>query len=124
MIDTPFLKVLVVLMATMWLVGCAKQVHTETPPDRIEVGGNSEANPEKVAEGYVDLEYVVNEQGVVEHPVVLGSTNPLFEPAAIKAVLKFKYKPRVVDGHPVAVSGVRTRITFELDNETEKVEQE
>jgi protein TonB len=31
-------------------------------------------------------------------------------------VLKFKYKPRVVDGVPVEVSGVKTRITFELED--------
>jgi protein TonB len=30
-------------------------------------------------------------------------------------VLKFKYKPRVVDGQPVEVAGVKTRITFKIE---------
>jgi protein TonB len=33
----------------------------------------------------------------------------------MKAVLKFKYKPRVENGRPVSVSGVRHVITFKLD---------
>ena len=40
----------------------------------------------------------------------------LFERAATTAALKFKYKPRVVDGVPVAVPGVKTRITFRLED--------
>ncbi len=43
------------------------------------------------------------------------STSSLFERAASRAVLKFKYKPRVVDGQPVEVSGVKTRITFKIE---------
>lgn len=31
------------------------------------------------------------------------------------AALKFKYKPRVVDGQPMEVAGVQNRITFEID---------
>jgi protein TonB len=43
------------------------------------------------------------------------STSSLFERAAIRAVLKFKYKPRVVDGVPVEVPNVKTRITFKIE---------
>ena len=43
------------------------------------------------------------------------STSSLFERAAKNAVLKFKYKPRVVDGKPVEVPGVETRIRFQLE---------
>lgn len=66
-------------------------------------------------EGYVDLKFVVTEAGTVEDPVVTYSTSSLFERAAIRAVLKFKYKPRVVDGKPVRVPGVETRIRFALE---------
>jgi protein TonB len=31
------------------------------------------------------------------------------------AVLKFKYKPRVIDGEAVEVDGVRNRMTFEMN---------
>lgn len=67
-------------------------------------------------EGYVDLEFTVTAEGTVANPVVTYSSSSLFDNAAKKAVLKFKYKPRVVDGTPVAVPGVRTRIRFELEN--------
>jgi protein TonB len=67
-------------------------------------------------EGFVDMSFTVTTAGTVIDPIVLQSTSSLFERAATRAVLKFKYKPRVVDGVPVEVSGVKTRITFELED--------
>jgi len=66
-------------------------------------------------EGFVDLQFTVTTAGTVKDPVVLQSTSSLFERAATRAVLKFKYKPRVVDGVPVEVQGVKTRISFQLE---------
>ena len=66
-------------------------------------------------EGFVDLSFTVTTTGTVRDPIVLQSTSSLFERAAIRAVLKFKYKPRVVDGVPVDVPGVKTRISFQLE---------
>jgi protein TonB len=66
-------------------------------------------------EGYVDMSFTVTTTGTVRDPVVLFSTSSLFERAAIRAVLKFKYKPRVVDGVPVDVPNVKTRITFKIE---------
>jgi len=67
-------------------------------------------------EGYVDLEFYVTAAGTVRDPAVTFSTSSLFERAALRAVLKFKYKPRVVDGVPVEVPGVKTRITFKIED--------
>lgn len=67
-------------------------------------------------EGYVDMSFTVTTAGTVKDPVVLFSTSSLFERAAIRAVLKFKYKPRVVDGVPVEVPNVKTRITFQIED--------
>ena len=67
-------------------------------------------------EGYVDLEFTVTTAGTVKDPVVTYTTSSLFNRAAVRAVLKFKYKPRVVDGQPVEVPGVKTRIRFELED--------
>ena len=67
-------------------------------------------------EGFVDMSFTVTASGTVKDPIVLQSTSSLFERAATRAVLKFKYKPRVVDGVPVEVVGVKTRITFELED--------
>ncbi|NOR35282.1 MAG: TonB family protein [Woeseiaceae bacterium] len=67
-------------------------------------------------EGHVDLSFTVTTAGTVRDPIILFSTSSLFERAATRAVLKFKYKPRVVDGVPVDVSGVKTRITFQIED--------
>ena len=67
-------------------------------------------------EGFVDMSFTVTSAGTVKDPIVLQSTSSLFERAATRAVLKFKYKPRVVDGIPVEVPGVKTRISFELED--------
>ena len=66
-------------------------------------------------EGYVDMSFTVTTSGTVKDPIVQFSTSSLFDRAATRAVLKFKYKPRVVDGQPVEVSGVKTRITFKIE---------
>lgn len=66
-------------------------------------------------EGYVLLEFIVTKTGAVSNPVVIEASPPgIFDRAAINAALKFKYKPKVVDGEPIDVAGVRNRITFEL----------
>ena len=66
-------------------------------------------------EGYVDMSFTVTTTGTVKDPIVVFSTSSLFDRAASRAVLKFKYKPRVVDGQPVEVPGVKTRITFKIE---------
>ncbi len=67
-------------------------------------------------EGYVILEYTVTKQGTVKEPVVVeGQPEGTFDRAAIKSALRYKYKPRVIDGVPVEVPGVRTRIIFQLE---------
>jgi protein TonB len=67
-------------------------------------------------EGYVIVEFTVTRQGTVRDPVVVESSSSLFERAAVEAALKFKYKPRVIDGEPVEVPGVQNKITFEIQD--------
>jgi len=69
-------------------------------------------------EGYVLLEFIVTETGAVRDPVVIEAQPPgIFDRSAMQAALKFKYKPKVVDGNPVEVAGVRNLIKFELADE-------
>jgi protein TonB len=67
-------------------------------------------------EGYVIVEFTVTRTGTTRDAVVVESSSSLFERAAVNAALKFKYKPRVVDGEPVEVPGVRNKITFKLED--------
>ncbi|MDO3722150.1 energy transducer TonB [Marinobacter sp. chi1] len=67
-------------------------------------------------EGYVLLEFTVTRTGAVKDPVIIESDPPnVFDDAAVRAALKFKYKPKVVNGEAVDVAGVQNRITFRLE---------
>ncbi|MEW6993212.1 energy transducer TonB [Colwelliaceae bacterium MEBiC 14330] len=67
-------------------------------------------------EGYVIVEFVVTKTGAVSQAVVVkAEPEGVFDRAALDAVAKFKYKPRVVDGVAMEVAGVQNRITFEID---------
>ena len=69
-------------------------------------------------EGYVIVQFTVTENGNVENPTVVESyPRGVFDRAATQAALKFKYRPRVVDGTPIRVEGVKNRIVFELEDE-------
>ncbi len=70
---------------------------------------------ERGLEGYVILEFTVTREGTVRDPVVIESSSSVFDRSAMDAVLRFRYRPRVIDGEPVEVPGVRFRITFELE---------
>ena len=66
-------------------------------------------------EGYVILEFTVTKTGAVIDPVVIEAKPPgIFDRAAMNAAVKFKYKPKVVNGDAIDVAGVKNRITFEL----------
>ena len=67
-------------------------------------------------EGYCIVEYVVSYSGAVRDSQVVDCSHRFFERASLRASLKFKYKPRVVDGQPVEVSGVRNMFTYELED--------
>lgn len=68
-------------------------------------------------EGYVLLEFIVTRTGAVREPTVIEAKPPgIFDRAAINAALKFKYKPKVVNGEPIDVAGVQNRIVFELQD--------
>ena len=67
-------------------------------------------------EGFVIVEFVVTKNGSVrDAKVVEAKPADIFDRAAVAATLKFKYKPRVVDGVAMEVAGVQNKITFEID---------
>ncbi len=69
----------------------------------------------KGIEGYVVLEFTVTKKGTVEDPVIIeAKPKGYFERAAKKAVLRFKYKPTIIDGVAIDVPGVKNKITFRM----------
>jgi TonB family protein len=53
--------------------------------------------------GEVLVDFIVDKEGNVVRAGVLKSTHPDFEAPAVEAVLKWKFKPGIKDGHPVYV---------------------
>jgi len=71
---------------------------------------------ERGVEGHCDMEFDVTPEGQPYDIQALACTSTLFERTSIRAVERWKYAPKVVDGAPVSRSGVRTRITYQLEN--------
>lgn len=67
-------------------------------------------------EGYCVVQYTVTRQGTTKDPFVVEGqcTSSLFHSASVNAALKFKYKPRVIDGVAVEVPGVQNKFTYEI----------
>lgn len=66
--------------------------------------------------GYCIVEYVVTKSGSIRDPQPVDCQPAgIFERASVKAAMKFKYKPRVVDGEPIEVAGVQNKFTYELE---------
>ena len=69
----------------------------------------------RAIEGWVLVEFSVDTVGRVSDPRVLAAEpTGVFDRAALNAVVRYKYKPRVRDGAPTPVHGVRQRIVFSV----------
>ena len=67
-------------------------------------------------EGFCVVQYTVTSLGTTKDPVIIESqcTSSLFHRASLNAALKFKYKPRIIDGESVEVPGVQNKFTYEI----------
>ena len=67
-------------------------------------------------EGFCVVQYTVTRLGTIKDPVVVQDqcSSSLFYDASVNAALKFKYKPRVVSGVEVEVTGVQNKFTYEI----------
>jgi protein TonB len=68
-------------------------------------------------EGYCVVQYMVTRQGTIRDPFVIEDqcTNSMFHRPSLQAALKFKYKPRVIDGQAVEVPGVQNKFTYVIE---------
>jgi protein TonB len=66
-------------------------------------------------EGYVTIQFTIDKTGSVRSPRVIDSKPPrVFDREAIRAILRWKFKPRVVNGEAVERQATQT-IEFNLD---------
>ena len=78
---------------------------------------------ERGIEGCVMLEFTVTKVGSVKDPVVLWSLpSGIFDRAAMRSAMKFKYKPQIRDGEAIAVKGILNQITFIIEDKNKSLE--
>jgi protein TonB len=100
-------------------IGNFQQVDQKAEGDIIPVVVIRPMYPREAAmngtEGWVEVEFTITEVGTVKDPKVIDAKPPrIFNREAIRAILKWKFKPRVIDG--VAVERRATQIIdFNLD---------
>jgi len=66
-------------------------------------------------EGYVIVQFDVLADGYVANVSIVESSHRMFENASIRAAQRFRFKPRVVDGIPLASTGIQNLFRFEMD---------
>lgn len=66
-------------------------------------------------EGWVTVEFTITPAGTVEDPSVVAAHPPrVFDAAALQAVRKWKYNPKILNGEAVAREGMQVTLLFEL----------
>ena len=72
---------------------------------------------ERGIEGCVMLQFTVTKIGAVKDAVILWSLpSGIFDRAAIRSAMKFKYKPQIRDGEAIEVKGILNQITFIIED--------
>lgn len=66
-------------------------------------------------EGWVEVEFTISKAGTVKAANVIGyEPSKIFNQAALRAIRKWKYNPRIENGVPVERPGVIVRLSFRL----------
>lgn len=82
------------------------RVNPDYPPRAITLG----------LEGWVKVQFTVTATGAVKDAAVIDSSASIFEAAALKAIVRWRYRPMVIDGIGVERVGVQTVLRFKLEN--------
>jgi len=70
---------------------------------------------ERGIEGWVVVEFTISPRGTVVDPKVLSyEPSSIFNQAALRAIRRWKYNPKIVDGKPVSRPGVKVKLDFEI----------
>jgi protein TonB len=67
-------------------------------------------------EGYVIVQFTITATGTVKDAIVVeAQPRGMFDDAALKAIARWRYNPKVESGTAVERVGIRTRLTFQLE---------
>jgi protein TonB len=86
------------------------------PLVRIDPDYPMRARQRKV-EGWVMVEFTISKTGSIKNAVVTSShPGTIFDRAALQAVRKWKYNPKIEHGKAVERSGVKVRLDFDMED--------
>jgi periplasmic protein TonB len=82
------------------------RINPEYPPSAIR----------RELEGWVQVQFTITASGMVKDAMVVDAEpDDIFDDAALKAIARWRYNPKVENGAPVERAGVQTRIVFQLE---------
>ena len=109
----------------------APTIDTSSAMSGIKLGGGSDRdvmplvriNPDyppralsRGIEGWVQIQFTITATGTVKDAVVVKSSSNIFEEAAVKAILRWRYNPKIENGEGVERVGMQTILRFELED--------
>ena len=113
------------------IVGLAPTIDTAGAMTGLRLGAGSDTDvvplvrippqyPPRAAsrgiEGWVQVQFTITETGAVQDPsVVDAEPEGVFDEAALRSIVRWRYNPKVEDGVAVARVGVQTVIRFVLE---------
>ena len=66
-------------------------------------------------QGWVIVQFTISATGTVKDQKVVDSSNEMFNDAALKAIARWRYNPKVDEGVAVERKGVQTKLVFQLE---------
>ena len=77
--------------------------------------------PRAERSGHCRVRFNVSTEGAPYDVTTTYCTQSLFERATIKSVQRWKFNPKIVNGRPVAMTGVENKVTYRLMDERDKI---
>ncbi len=96
--------------------GSASGDSSEMPLVRVEPQFPTEAAMKGIEKGWVRVIFDLNPDGTVTNvSIVDSSPRDVFDLAARRAILKWKYRPKMVDGKGVMRKGIKVQLNFGME---------
>ena len=84
------------------------RINPEYPPSALK----------RELEGWVQVQFTITAAGTVKDAIVVDAEpKDVFDDAALKAIARWRYNPKVENGATVERVGVQTRIVFQLEQQ-------
>ncbi|MFP6608278.1 MAG: energy transducer TonB [Myxococcota bacterium] len=112
-------------------IALAHQVDLGAGPDFGDMGSDQDIVPivrvnpqypiraaDRGIQGWVEVQFTISAAGTVKDPVVVDAKPAtVFNRAALRAIRKWKYSPKIEEGVAVDRPAVRVKLHFNLENE-------